>query len=319
MLSATNIKAQQNLVYNGGFELYSTCPLGLTDPFNNEIIKCLGWDHPTYATSDYYNACSPFGLGVSVPNNVSGTQIPLSGNAYCGFYSYALAPSNLWEYITGTLINPLIQNHKYKVTFYVVLGERYDLYTKNIGAYLSSTKPLNYGTTAPLPFTPQVLYSNYISDTVNWVKVSNIITAQGGENYITIGHFSDTLNSDTVRFHFWDPPNNQAYYLVDSASVFDITDISNPSYVEYPNIFTPNSDGINDELIFKNKNILDWNLTIFDRWGLKIFETNDPNNNWDGHTTSGESNSDGVYYYLLNAKGKDDKLYRNKGFIQLIH
>ena len=39
---------------------------------------------------------------------------------------------------------------------------------------------------------------------------------------------------------------------------------------------------------------------------------------WDGRTTAGIECSDGVYFYILTAKGIDDKEYNQRGFVQLI-
>jgi gliding motility-associated-like protein len=49
-----------------------------------------------------------------------------------------------------------------------------------------------------------------------------------------------------------------------------------------PNTFTPNGDGINDFFVTLGKDIDEYQLYIFDRWGILIFETNDLNVHWDG-------------------------------------
>jgi gliding motility-associated-like protein len=49
-----------------------------------------------------------------------------------------------------------------------------------------------------------------------------------------------------------------------------------------PNAFTPNGDGINDFFVIRGVDIKDFQLFIFDRWGLLIFETDDMNAHWDG-------------------------------------
>ncbi len=67
-----------------------------------------------------------------------------------------------------------------------------------------------------------------------------------------------------------------------SVKINDIVEISEDIY--FPNAFTPNGDGLNDE--FKpvgNVNILSkYELLIYDRWGNKVFESKDPNIGWNG-------------------------------------
>jgi gliding motility-associated-like protein len=68
--------------------------------------------------------------------------------------------------------------------------------------------------------------------------------------------------------------------------------------LELPNVFTPNGDLVND--VFEIKNIEDFpnsTLQVFNRWGKKIFESEDYNNS--DHAWNGESAAEGVYYYVL--------------------
>jgi gliding motility-associated-like protein len=66
-----------------------------------------------------------------------------------------------------------------------------------------------------------------------------------------------------------------------------------------PNVFTPNKDGINDLWIpFPYANVDTIDLYVYNRWGRKVFHTNNPDINWDGvDYLSGEPVSDGTYYY----------------------
>ena len=68
--------------------------------------------------------------------------------------------------------------------------------------------------------------------------------------------------------------------------------------IEIPNIITPNGDGKNDVFYIKNIDKLEWsNLIIYNRWGKKVYETDNYKNDWDGNGAA-----DGVYYYILNYK-----------------
>lgn len=90
-----------------------------------------------------------------------------------------------------------------------------------------------------------------------------------------------------------------------------------------PNIFTPNGDEFNELVIpFPYKYIEGVEIQIFNRWGQRVFKTNDIDVNWDGVSSlTGLPCSGGVYYYTCIIKeqrlnGIEDKIIN--GFIQLI-
>src|SRR5688572_10137187 len=85
-----------------------------------------------------------------------------------------------------------------------------------------------------------------------------------------------------------------------------------------PNVFTPNYDGLNDVFQVKLERISNFNCTVFNRYGVKIYEWNALNGNWDGTTTSGMRVPDGVYFYVIEATGADGKSYTEKGFVQVL-
>jgi len=64
-----------------------------------------------------------------------------------------------------------------------------------------------------------------------------------------------------------------------------------------PNIITPNGDGINDELKLKNSLVNNFSLAIFNRWGEKVFASNNKFFNWDARF-NGRNLADGVYFYV---------------------
>ena len=71
-----------------------------------------------------------------------------------------------------------------------------------------------------------------------------------------------------------------------------------------PNVFTPNADGKNDffEIPGANNPCIDVNrLTILNRWGKKVFETEESTLKWDG-TINGKAVTDGIYYYFLEGE-----------------
>jgi gliding motility-associated-like protein len=70
-----------------------------------------------------------------------------------------------------------------------------------------------------------------------------------------------------------------------------------------PNVFTPNGDGKND--FFKLEGLNDpcydtMVVEIFNRWGQKVYESMDPEFQWDGTNMRGADCAEGTYYVLIN-------------------
>ena len=76
--------------------------------------------------------------------------------------------------------------------------------------------------------------------------------------------------------------------------------IDNCPIYELPNVFTPGNDGTNDYFIpFPYKFIESINITIYNRWGNVLFESTDPDINWDGtDMRGGNPVPDGTYFYV---------------------
>ena len=314
-------KAQVNLIYNGDFELYDTCPSYTSDPLiEMEIEHCLGWRAPTWGSSDYFNTCNNSINGfVGVPYNVLGYQMPKSGNAYCGFLAYSQSNGGCyaglywWEYIQGQFNQPLIKDHIYYFSYYFNLSNWAAVATDEIGFYIS-TDAISSCSPAPLNYVPQIksLDGYFINDTLNWVEISGFYWATGGEKYITIGNFNDSTYTDTVTFQILSGLDSYAYYYIDAGVTEDYT-----ALFQLPNIFTPNGDGVNDEWIVAIDNP-DFNVTIFNRWGNEILNRTLVDFSWNGADSNGKMCSDGVYYYLIQSKNNTDNKKKIKGFIQLV-
>ncbi len=96
-----------------------------------------------------------------------------------------------------------------------------------------------------------------------------------------------------------------------------------PSY-ELPNVFTPNGDGQNDLFtpLPNYRFVKDVDIKIYDRWGLEMFETKNPDVLWDGKNQETKKMcTDGTYFYVctvneIRVDGIKPRII--KGFVQLI-
>lgn len=89
------------------------------------------------------------------------------------------------------------------------------------------------------------------------------------------------------------------------------------SLIYAPNCITANDDMINEEFIVKGDCLYQYHLMIFNRWGELIFESFDITDSWDG-TYKTKDVQDGVYTYLIDARGFDNKFYNLNGFVTVI-
>lgn len=79
---------------------------------------------------------------------------------------------------------------------------------------------------------------------------------------------------------------------------------------ELPNVFTPNGDGVNDNLVFTLPgNVKVKHLIIYNRWGAKVFEANDYDNSWNAKDVT-----DGTYFMIAEFSGSQPKT----GFLTII-
>lgn len=157
---------------------------------------------------------------------------------------------------------------------------------------------------------------NELVNTLQWSTVYLQCTNSGDLESYNI-YYSDNLNTplefiDNVMdqsFNIYDhkPESgiNGCYAVASVDQVGNEGPLSNTICVEncpvykLPNTFTPNNDGANELFIpIENKFVSSIELKVFNRWGNLIFETTDPEINWDG-TDSGTNDVDnGVYFYV---------------------
>ena len=90
--------------------------------------------------------------------------------------------------------------------------------------------------------------------------------------------------------------------ITQNITLFNCTDTITPIIAfEFPNVFTPNSDGIND--FFEIENLPEnTEVIILNRWGNLVYSSVNYQNNWDGKDTSGKELADGVYTYKFTTE-----------------
>ena len=292
----------QNLVPNPSFEIDTLCP---------DTGSELNYAPPWYAVGgdpDYFNSCDGSMINsVGVPLNILGFQSARTGVAYAGQYFYG---SNIFssvegkEYMQVQLIDTLIEQHIYCVSYYVSLANPYIFHYNNVaitemGMYISNDT-VNINTLGTLPYTPQIQSPAgvYLNDTINWMEISGQYTAHGGEKYITIGNFK--FHSDTIGVRAYTNPNyaNMSYYYIDDVSLVDcgtvgINEFQISNLQLYPNPIT-------DKLAIQTNTTEPFEIILYDLSSRKLLQQS--------FTTTTiintESLAKGMYIYQVrNKKG----------------
>lgn len=92
-------------------------------------------------------------------------------------------------------------------------------------------------------------------------------------------------------------------------------------YIDIPNVFTPNGDGSNDYFLPRellSKGVTKFNMTIYNRWGVIVFQANSINGRgWDGKF-NGEDQPQGVYVYLIEASFVNGDSEKYQGNVTLL-
>ena len=216
----TNSKAQTNLIPNNSFEVYTQCPFLFNAP------PPTPWYTNSNYNESYANSCSNEQC-LKVPYNCSGGgnsyQYARTGDAYIGLFYFN--GNDLRNYCQVKLITSLKAGKRYYAEHYINLADGCIYGCNNIGMLF--TKTAKYVDTVNFPYgvlaaNPQILnYGNpVIIDTQNWVKVSGIFKATGGEQYLTLGNFK--YDSQTTQIQFQPNGYPGSGYNIDDVSVYEL-------------------------------------------------------------------------------------------------
>lgn len=123
---------------------------------------------------------------------------------------------------------------------------------------------------------------------------------------------TDTLSCYTVRATTKEGCSGSASVCVRGVEVV----CGEPEF-KIPNAFTPNGDGLNDRVCFNAEAVTKFHIAIFNRWGEKVYESEDATECWDG-SYRGHACLPGVYTYTCHIRCHADEENDFKGDITLI-
>ncbi len=280
----------QNLIFNGDFENFSTCPNQIS-----QLYYANGWFQPhkypgnnnvnVFCSTDFFYQCADSQSYVSVPMNFIGFQSAYSGIGYIGgaLFTPFFAGNGEREYFETKITQTLIAGKKYNLNYFVSLANKcsysitkFDAYFSNDSLLFTSSGRMN------IPVTPQIQYNGRINDTLNWVQLSGNFIANGGENFLTLGNFNDVAFCDSLKNPYFAIYSGAYYYYDDISLVEDtitgIDELENSNFEIFP---IPANTNLQIKSLQLKKQVKIWNVygsAVLNRSCNSYLETIDVSN-----------------------------------------
>lgn len=286
LLSNYSVCFAQNLISNGGFEIYTSLPYK-----NAQFGNAVGWNNCYgQGTPDYFHIDGS--LVAKLPDCLAGHVFPHSGSAIMGLVIWSNTLANYREYISCALSSELNIGNTYEVSFFFTNGVPTaigGIGANNLAIAFSTTQLYQAGLSNILNVTPQYVSEGILYNT-EWQKISFKFKADQAYKFITIGNFSN--DKDTKKQVFTSGP--ASYFFIDDISIVDTFKKCDNVIL---NIF-PNP--VSEILHFDVNCDESFELTMFDAIGKKIFNSN--------FTKSTEwptfNSANGIYFFeVKNKKG----------------
>ena len=141
--------------------------------------------------------------------------------------------------------------------------------------------------------------TNYVNIPVNFIPdtigIKSFLWNFGDGSSDSIIFPSHTFKTENI-FKVWLKVTSK--YGCEDSTYRDVK-ISNKKSFAVPNVFSPNNDNVNDKFLIKSSSIDKYHISIYNRWGSLVYESNNIEEGWDG-TFMQQPCSDAVYYYIAN-------------------
>jgi gliding motility-associated-like protein len=136
----------------------------------------------------------------------------------------------------------------------------------------------------------------------------------GSANYLNLVFKTDSSNNGFI----WDQNGNGSPLDDNAPTIVDLP-ILDPFI---PEVITPNGDGRNDRFVIKYLNERNATISIFNRWGNKVYEKENYDNSWDGYPNVNSPTighgllPQATYFYIIQFADGKKETYRGYVVVQ---
>jgi len=267
-----------------------------------DFAGCLGFDTVSINQPDSFNVVSTVINPICNNGNDGSIGVTVMGATPPYTYSWNTIPIQ-----TSSLIQDLSEGN-YAVS---ITDNNNCLYTSPQFSLVALTQiHASFITTPEEGFTPLIVQFNFTG------SGTNSFVWDFGDGNTSVLQNPSNIYTTSDTFHILLTVNSNSPNFCTDTAMFALF-VDKPSDIIIPNVFTPNGDGVNDYFFARSINIKIFEMIIYNRWGSEIFRTNSLIDKWDG-TVHGSPSAEGPYYYLLKAKGTDNKEFQLHGSITLL-
>ncbi len=266
-----------------------------------DFVPC----HDTMYKTVYVDTISGINFGVTDTVICQGTYA-----TYTGLYAATGNAGNMWNFGDGSIIvdvNPVVHGFTTAGIFTVTLTANYracpDTSASRIVTVIQQPY-LNLGgdTTICKGSEPVIL-----SDNVN----------KGNPGASWLWSNGQTGSSVAVT----EPGYYFAAVTINNCYASDTVWVQDDCYLNIPNVFSPNGDGVNDYFFPRqllSRGLTTFSMNIYNRWGQLIFETTTlDGRGWDGRFNN-VMQPEGVYIFAIDAIFKDGQKEHHQGNVTLL-
>jgi gliding motility-associated-like protein len=316
----TNTSTGTNLTYlweygDGTTDITSN-PSHIYTTTGKYTVKLVASDHIYYTpffTPCYDTAYNTISVdSISVASILTQDTVICKGQAieFNGIYSHLGDTLVAWTFGDGNgtdNVNPILHSFDGTGTFTVKLDIKYRACPETI----TSRSILAFA-------VPNI----YLGPDTAMCPGSNAIVLADNQNVATPGATWKWSTAETTPSIVVTKPGT--YYTVvtiDGCTASDTVLVQKDCYVDIPNVFTPNGDGVNDYFFPRQmltRGVVQFKMDVYNRWGQNVYETESTDGRgWDG-SLNNKPQPEGVYVYIIDVTFKDGQIEHHQGNITLL-
>ncbi|RKD91220.1 T9SS type B sorting domain-containing protein [Mangrovibacterium diazotrophicum] len=288
------------------------------------------------STCEYFQLTGAFTEASSTYNDLgTGGTLQLYKNVQVKWEAGSDLQSSL---LSPAIYNPPAESATYKLTVYDQFGcsGEADVYYESIVPEAAFVTDYN-STAAEAPLTVNFTNQSTNADEYEWFfyrDLYEMIDEAESQGSVSDSIMDVALDQNPVYTYQSTgkymvklvATKNSSSAVCRDTTYLDYYIIADSSFIEAPNFFTPNNDGTNETFLIKYSSMKSIDIKIFNRWGKQVFSVSRSNLGtfdndgadlgWDGKI-GGRYASPGVYYYVVEGRGRDDRKRKAQGFFHL--